>query len=1073
MKRLLLVLALLLVVVPVQARYLGDIGEDATISFTWNTSGANGQSITRATDGTVKVLRVIDAQDATGTAVTDTEDTPDTGVHTCIIDTSDNATFLAGYDYTVWVDGAVIDGQTVNATIATFSIENRIAAGGQIAEAITGRTIIAGDTEVNTYASAATDNGTRWSVDVDAAPDIDLEVDFALGARKATEVEINGYFNGGGGRKVLVYAYNYALAADELLASGSADTEMRHRTSDKNYLFPLTTNHTDTDGSVKISFKDDGGVDGDTLYLDRLVVLSIAAGTISPESVANAVWVHTDGNAIARHTSKFTGKVWYVDNAVTDDLDSGVQPDNAFKTIGTAISNASAGDRIIVKAGTYTETGIDMNLAALELWGEIGTIIDPASGSALTISATHCYIDLIEVRPAAGEIGFDIASGSDHTHIHNSLSNSTGGTGYKIDSGTSFIVITRSQASEYTSVGVEVNGAECLIDQFIARGNGGTETGFKLNHTNAHRNLLNECSSIDNATLGFQTVVGADDNQFQMCTTSAGDGGTDGRDDQGANNAWRGYMAADLPPANVTAMAANVITAASIANNAIGATEVADDALDAATFAADYWVAHTLLVHPGETVWYVSKDGNDGTGDGTAEKPELTIGAAVTDAASGDTIFIGPGTYSEQVDLATVTKSLTLQGAGIGKTIVTQVAQEYTIALYDYCTLLDLKVISTHADGKGVGASNRTGVRLERVWAEGPYDGFTGATGDSLILKDCIFKSTFDGGAVGGNGFFIEGCYFYTDCTYSSSAARACSVVDGEGVIRSCVMHAKRADAETRTTVALEVGNARVKVENCIAVAEVTNVGCAGFVVAVKTGNSGAKAFLSNCKINVISVGSGTTYDIQQLSGAIAVVGTDYDSTDTSGTITQVPPDAAIQTLVEDIPTTAEFEARTLATGAYFLFGSDTVANVGTVATLTGHTVQTGDNFARIGAPAGASISADIAAIKAETVTILADTNELQTDWADGGRLDLALDSASTGGGSTNYAYTLTSTADESPIGQARVEVYTSSDKTGFVTLNHTNNFGVVVFDLDPGTYYFWRTKSGFSFTNPHTRVVP
>jgi hypothetical protein len=53
---------------------------------------------------------------------------------------------------------------------------------------------------------------------------------------------------------------------------------------------------------------------------------------------------------------------------------------------------------------------------------------------------------------------------------------------------------------------------------------------------------------------------------------------------------------------------------------------------------------------------------------------------------------------------------------------------------------------------------------------------------------------------------------------------------------------------------------------------------------------------------------------------------------------------------------------------------------------------QTGDNFARLGAPAGASISADVAAVKAETALIVADTNELQTDWVNGGRLDVILD---------------------------------------------------------------------------------
>jgi hypothetical protein len=38
-----------------------------------------------------------------------------------------------------------------------------------------------------------------------------------------------------------------------------------------------------------------------------------------------------------------------------------------------------------------------------------------------------------------------------------------------------------------------------------------------------------------------------------------------------------------------------------------------------------------------------------------------------------------------------------------------------------------------------------------------------------------------------------------------------------------------------------------------------------------------------------------------------------------------------------------------------------------TVTTLTGHTAQTGDNFARLGAPAGVSVSADIAAVKTDT----------------------------------------------------------------------------------------------------------
>ena len=41
---------------------------------------------------------------------------------------------------------------------------------------------------------------------------------------------------------------------------------------------------------------------------------------------------------------------------------------------------------------------------------------------------------------------------------------------------------------------------------------------------------------------------------------------------------------------------------------------------------------------------------------------------------------------------------------------------------------------------------------------------------------------------------------------------------------------------------------------------------------------------------------------------------------------------------------------------------------------------------------AGVDIAADIIAMKAETALIVADTNELQTDWTNGGRLDLLLD---------------------------------------------------------------------------------
>lgn len=49
--------------------------------------------------------------------------------------------------------------------------------------------------------------------------------------------------------------------------------------------------------------------------------------------------------------------------------------------------------------------------------------------------------------------------------------------------------------------------------------------------------------------------------------------------------------------------------------------------------------------------------------------------------------------------------------------------------------------------------------------------------------------------------------------------------------------------------------------------------------------------------------------------------------------------------------------------------GTHAGAVIPTVSTLTDHTPQTGDSFARLGAPAGASVSADIAAVKSEVWT--------------------------------------------------------------------------------------------------------
>jgi len=165
---------------------------------------------------------------------------------------------------------------------------------------------------------------------------------------------------------------------------------------------------------------------------------------------------------------------------------------------------------------------------------------------------------------------------------------------------------------------------------------------------------------------------------------------------------------------------------------------------------------------------------------------------------------------------------------------------------------------------------------------------------------------------------------------------------------------------------------------------------------------------------------------------------------------------------------------------------------------------------------------------------VLVDTNELQTDWTDGGRLDLILDAilvdtgtsipstlstilfqqgltddaifnmqgdvddlldditdltadvadvktdtesiiAVVGGvpvGAITFVYNVTNQISANPIADADVWVTTDPLGNNAVASGRTDSFGNVTFYLDAGTYYFWTQKSGFNFENPDTEVV-
>lgn len=221
------------------------------------------------------------------------------------------------------------------------------------------------------------------------------------------------------------------------------------------------------------------------------------------------------------------------------------------------------------------------------------------------------------------------------------------------------------------------------------------------------------------------------------------------------------------------------------------------------------------------------------------------------------------------------------------------------------------------------------------------------------------------------------------------------------------------------------------------------------------------------------------------------ITATGFSTLDAAGIRTAVGLSSAnLDTQLGNIPTVSEFEARTLLAAAYFDPSTDTVtladgAHGGASASLTlsdysdftggGGGDATAANQATIithltdikGATWDSTnsleaIHDDLAVVDGVVDTIHVDTNELQTDWTDGGRLDTLLDTAASAGAGSG-ARTVTITVDDGtdPLENAIVRM-----TEGVNTYRATSNAsGIAVFNLDDASYTVAISKSGYSYS--------
>jgi len=240
---------------------------------------------------------------------------------------------------------------------------------------------------------------------------------------------------------------------------------------------------------------------------------------------------HSLVNHIINHTPLFAGEIWYVNTTTGKDTNSGRNPHKAFATIGKALTQVSAGDAITIKEGSYDESGLDVDLNGVELWGEIGVIISDTTGSTQTllVSGNSCMVKNIKISQS-GQIGVKLTGSG---CIIEDVATEDATVAYDID-GTNNI-LQRCQAVNATTTGYDISNTENILYLCNAINNGASTRGFYISNSASDENMIYQCLSTGNATAGYEVVSGATYNVFAHCSSGGGDGD---RVDLGSRTQW-------------------------------------------------------------------------------------------------------------------------------------------------------------------------------------------------------------------------------------------------------------------------------------------------------------------------------------------------------------------------------------------------------------------------------------------------------------------------------------------------------------------------------------------------------
>jgi len=294
-------------------------------------------------------------------------------------------------------------------------------------------------------------------------------------------------------------------------------------------------------------------------------------------------------------------------------------------------------------------------------------------------------------------------------------------------------------------------------------------------------------------------------------------------------------------------------------------------------------------------VWHVAKTGDDANGGHAQQYPialaadaKLTISAAVTAAAAGDTIVIWPGDYAEKVSLTA--KPLTLKGISRNGSKIAP-ANDNGIDAGSNCVIKNLSVEALGADKYGITGGNaaRTNIVIEDCDIYGDADGLyfptIGGQKTDIFISNCRIRGEYDAANFGGvERLICKDTVFYSTGTHASSTMYRAIAQCDNGVFDNCHFYViPRNAAGVQAQGLLHQSACYVTYNNCVIYVS-AGASVDGNLFGVQVQHADANVVLNNCVIRTLAAGTPALHsDLKSISGRLVVNNCSYDTSD--GTI--------------------------------------------------------------------------------------------------------------------------------------------------------------------------------------------